>query len=193
MKILKCVKKGSDLKVQVVGEEGFVQFPKNLRSEGKLFAVDGLKKTATHWRVEGQIYEMTPVGDTSSTKKSASTATEEEFIEFTENNDNEGETWSFFAPVNIPGVTELMAVYDRYQKEDDGHMEAYSYKKVTKKTVVTLMNRKSKTDYMAEYNLVESLIHPKEVLNKKIKSIEQLTNLDDIEDYLYKGKCFKKK
>jgi hypothetical protein len=62
--VLKCVKTEGKLRVQVESQGykpgWFVQFPRNLRQEGKLYAVDGLQEAAQggFYRVEGEIYEL---------------------------------------------------------------------------------------------------------------------------------------
>jgi predicted DNA-binding WGR domain protein len=62
--ILKCVKADGKLRVQVESQgynaSWFVQFPNNLRQEGKLYAVDGLQEASQggFYRVLGEIYQL---------------------------------------------------------------------------------------------------------------------------------------
>jgi predicted DNA-binding WGR domain protein len=62
--ILKCVKANGKLRVQVESQGyqpgWFVQFPTNLRQEGKLYAVDGLQEAVQggFYRVLGEIYQL---------------------------------------------------------------------------------------------------------------------------------------
>jgi hypothetical protein len=320
MKIVKCVKKGSELKVVVLGEEGNVQFPKDIREEGKLFAVENLERSGNFWKAKGEIYELLPVGKkeqgtkssktnkvleiysdesragetdfffdgnqiianihgndgnfrpeyfnclfehfdiqvktikkltpeqdaafvsyckkndielsdfennessendedesdepakSKTTKNTSSTAKRDEarrnteqalaalnplepkeqiedlnvYWEVTENNDHEGESWSFFVKKDLPFASDIVALIKRYEFEEDG-TDAYSYNSISTKKVKILMERKSKTTYMDEFNLVNEILHPSKALhNKKIKKFSDL-NVEQIYEYLYKG------
>ncbi|MBC8112730.1 MAG: PQQ-like beta-propeller repeat protein, partial [Verrucomicrobia bacterium] len=62
--ILKCVKDGSKLRVKVESNgykaDWFVQFPNNLRQEGKFYAVDKIEEAqGGFYRVLGDIFELT--------------------------------------------------------------------------------------------------------------------------------------
>ncbi len=62
--VLKCVKADGQLRVKVESQgyraDWYVQFPKNLRQEGKLFAVDSLQESSQggFYRVLGEIYQL---------------------------------------------------------------------------------------------------------------------------------------
>ena len=62
--VLKCVRADGKLRVRVESQGyhagWFVQFPNNLRQEGKLYAVDGLQEASLggFYRVSGEIYEL---------------------------------------------------------------------------------------------------------------------------------------
>ncbi len=62
--VLKCVRADGKLRVRVESQGyragWFVQFPNNLRQEGKLYAVDGLQEASQggFYRVTGEIYEL---------------------------------------------------------------------------------------------------------------------------------------
>ena len=151
MRIVKCVKKGSELKVVPVDAEGNVQFPKDLRKEGKMFAVEGLTQSGSFWKVEGQIFELNLVGGKTKAKK------KEDYIQFSEMNDNEGETWNFFIPINTPGVQNLMNIIDHLNNEGEVGGSEYSYKKVSATTAKTLCEQEGSTEYMSEFNMVKML------------------------------------
>ena len=63
--ILKCVKSEGKLRVKVESNgykpDWFVQFPKNLREEGKFYAVDKIEEASSgnFYRVLGEIYQLT--------------------------------------------------------------------------------------------------------------------------------------
>jgi predicted DNA-binding WGR domain protein len=62
--VLKCVKANGKLRVKVESQGyqpgWFVQFPANLRQEGKLYAVDGLQEATQggFYRISGEIYQL---------------------------------------------------------------------------------------------------------------------------------------
>lgn len=187
MHIVTCVRVGKEIKVKVEGSNKYVQFPKDLREEGKSFVVDSLKDMKTHYSVVGQIYEMRAIGG-KSLNKSTKEDLSESYIEFREANDHEGETWLFFVKKSNPQVQNLMALFDRYKNvNDDG---AFSYREISEKEVKTLCKREGSSGYFSEFNLVKEIKSPKEVDNSLPKSIDKITTYDQMLNYLYKAGCF---
>jgi hypothetical protein len=196
MKIVKCVKKGSEIKVAVVGEEGFVQFPKDIRVEGKMFAVEELEKKGSFWKAKGAIYELVPVGSPSKSKTQPVQAKESknDYYEFVETNDHEGEEWSFFIKKDLPLVKEFLEAVASFKKlteyGDSYDPDSFKLNKsISKEKIEVLMKRKSKSTYMNDYNLVKKILHPKAV-DEKYKSFSDLKTVEDLSDYFYKGGCF---
>lgn len=111
-----------------------------------------------------------------------------DFMEFTEFNDNEGETWSFFISKKDPHIKSLIKIVELYKKLDNNENDSYNIKEISGKEVDTLLKRKSKTYYFNEYNLVKRIKDPKEIIG--VKDFRDLTSLEKIEKYLYKAKCF---
>lgn len=182
MKLVKCIKKGSDLKVIVVDDEesGFVQFPKDIREENKIFAVDGLVKIKNYWKTTGNIYELTEIS--SSSNKNLK---EQEYIEVIETNDNEGEQWSFFIKKDDKNVPFLLKLIDKYKELDEDTMGEFDYRDISSKDMNILLKRKSKTTYMDEFNLVKEID-----FTDVEKNINNYSSCDDILEVLYKGRIF---
>ncbi|PQJ96492.1 WGR domain-containing protein [Chromatium okenii] len=62
--VLQCIKEGAKLRIKVVSsgyQDWYVQFPRNLRQEGKFYLVDGIKEASKggFYRVIGNIYAHT--------------------------------------------------------------------------------------------------------------------------------------
>lgn len=93
MKIVRCVKVKSEIKVSVDGEDGFVQFPKDIRIEGKVFAVEDLVWKGKFWTVTGEIFDLTPLNKKSSTPSKHSSNKKKMFYYY---DDRVGETQFFF-------------------------------------------------------------------------------------------------
>lgn len=182
MKIVKCVKIKSELRVMVEGETGFVKFPKALREEGKRFAVDSLKKNGTHWEVVGEIFELTPVIP----KKQLP---EKTFVKFQEYNDHEGETWYFIAPKDMPGVSEVISIIQKYKKLDQDEINAYDWEEITQEEANLLIKQKGSCNYFDEFNKVTGIVPPNKVY-PKLKNFAEIKTLEDIFEYMYKAKCF---
>jgi hypothetical protein len=98
MKLVKCVKKGSELKVEVLEGKGNVQFPKDIREDGKVFAVENLEKQGNFWKAKGSIFELIPVGTKS--KKSGT----KKIMEIYSDEERAGETDFFFEGNILIGI-----------------------------------------------------------------------------------------
>ena len=107
----------------------------------------------------------------------------QKYIEFKENNDHEGEEWSFFVSES-PEALKLKKIIKGFEDEQESY--SCEEKHLTEKEVKILLKRKSKTTYMKEYNLVTKLNIPE-------GGLEVLKCVDDLDEYMYKGKMFETK
>lgn len=108
------------------------------------------------------------------------------FVKFTERNDNEGETWFFFLPVNNDEEHAHYKVFSKAIELDEEETYSIELENLVSENEVDILVKHSPEGYMDTFNKIEGRMKQTE-----FKDIcERLSNEDSFEeamDELYKG------
>ncbi len=107
-----------------------------------------------------------------------------QFYRFTENNDNEGETWDFYFPMTEEEAKHFYGVFIQAETEVNDFPYSFEHDDILSEKEIDVLVKHSRSGYMAYHNKCL----------KTIKPILELTVDDFLEDDIfYKGGFFVKK